>query len=63
MPAFTFEKLSPPARRTAIPPSPNQQPIKARGRIALIIDRLVARRLKKSERQERGGTARGKSSD
>jgi hypothetical protein len=63
MPAFTFEKLSPPARRTASPPNPNQQPNKPRGLIGLITDRFVKRRLKKSERQERGGTARGKSSD
>ncbi|MGA7806727.1 hypothetical protein [Bradyrhizobium sp.] len=60
MPAFTFEKLSPPVRRTQQPPNVNQQPKKSRGVIGLIKDRFVQRRLKKSER---GIDARGKSSD
>jgi hypothetical protein len=63
MPAFTFEKLSPPARRTPHPPSQSQPPDKSRGFVGLIMDRFVERRLKKSLREERGATARGKSSD
>ena len=63
MPAFTFEKISPPARRTQPPPNPSQQPNKSRGLIGLIKDRFAKRRVKKSLREERRAIAHGKSSD
>lgn len=54
MPAFTFEKISPPASRTPAPPtSPSPQPPKQRNVIIQILDRFVARRVKNSLREER----------
>ncbi len=45
MPAFSFEKLSPPVRREAV----SSAPVKPRGLIHQMLDRLAA------ARQRRGG--------
>jgi hypothetical protein len=61
MPAFTFEKISPPVRRGPIPPIENK---KQRGVIVKILDRFVEARAKRGEReQEEGVTARQESSE
>ena len=49
MPAFTFEKISPPVRRG--PPAPG--PEKPRGVLGQMIDRFAERRAKRSLRDER----------
>jgi hypothetical protein len=54
MPAFTFEKISPPVRRGPIAPIVKKQ----RGLIVQILDSFVAARVKKSRREENGVTAR-----
>jgi hypothetical protein len=57
MPAFTFEKISPPVRRGPLPPIAKKQ----RGVIVKILDRLVEARVKRSSlRQEKGVVARRK---
>jgi hypothetical protein len=63
MPAFTFEKLSPPDRRNPLPPNASPQPDKTRGLIGLIKDRFVERRLRKSLRRESGVAAGSKTPD
>ena len=50
MPAFTFEKISPPVRRGPIPPIVKKQ----RGLIVQILDSFVAARVKKSKREDKG---------
>jgi hypothetical protein len=52
MPAFTFEKISPPIRRGPLPPIAKKQ----RGVIVQILDRFVEARVK---REEKGVIARG----
>ena len=54
MPAFTFEKLSPPLRRGPIPPIAKKQ----RGVIVQILDRFVEARVKRSLREDKGVIAR-----
>ena len=55
MPAFSFEKISPPVRRGPIPPIAKKQ----RGIIVQILDRFVEARVKRSRReQEKGVIAR-----
>jgi hypothetical protein len=54
MPAFTFEKISPPVRRGPIPPIAKKQ----RGVIVQILDRLVEKRVKRTLREEEGVSAR-----
>ena len=54
MPAFTFEKISPPVRRGPIPPIVKKQ----RGLIVQILDSFVAARVEKSLRVEKGVIAR-----
>jgi hypothetical protein len=54
MPAFTFEKISPPVRRGPIPPIVKKQ----RGVIVQILDRFVEARVKRSSRKEKGIVAR-----
>ena len=54
MPAFTFEKISPPVRRGPLPPIVKKQ----RGVIVQILDRFVEARVRKSLREDRGATAR-----
>jgi hypothetical protein len=46
MPAFTFEKISPPIRRGPIPPIEKKQ----RGVIVQILDRFVEARVKRDEK-------------
>jgi hypothetical protein len=48
MPAFTFEKISPPVRRGPIPPIEKKQ----RGVIVQILDRFVEARVKRATREE-----------
>ncbi|THD73630.1 MAG: hypothetical protein E7813_02865 [Bradyrhizobium sp.] len=50
MPAFTFEKISPPMRRGPIPPVVKKQ----RGVIVQILDRFVEARVKRALRKENG---------
>jgi hypothetical protein len=58
MPAFTFEKISPPSGRTPTSStSPSQDPPKQRNFIVQILDRLVESRFK-SLRDERYMVAR-----
>ena len=54
MPAFTFEKISPPIRRGPVPPIARKQ----RGVIVQILDRFVEARIKRSVREEKGVIAR-----
>ena len=54
MPAFTFEKISPPVRRGPIPPVVKTQ----RGVIVQILGRFVEARVKRSTREEKGVIAR-----
>ena len=49
MPAFTFEKISPPIRRGPIPPIAKKQ----RGVIVQILDRFVEARVKRTLRAEK----------
>jgi hypothetical protein len=57
MPAFTFEKISPPNRRGPIAPIVNKQ----RGVIVQILDRFVEARVKRTLREkEKGVVARYK---
>jgi hypothetical protein len=52
MPAFTFEKISPPVRRGPLPPIVKKQ----RGLIVQILDSFVEARVKR--REEKGVIAR-----
>jgi hypothetical protein len=54
MPAFTFEKISPPLRRGPLPPIAKKQ----RGVIVQILDRFVEARVKRSSLEEKGVIAR-----
>ena len=54
MPAFTFEKISPPVRRGPIPPIVKKQ----RGVIVQILDRFVEARVRRAVREENGVVAR-----
>src|SRR6266404_3683818 len=54
MPAFTFEKISPPIRRGPIPPIAKKQ----RGVIVQILDRFVEARVKRTSRKEKRVAAR-----
>jgi len=57
MPAFTFEKISPPADRGPVPPVANK---KQRGVIVQILDRFAEARVKRTLKQEKGGIARNR---
>jgi hypothetical protein len=57
MPAFTFEKLSPPARRVSNAPTPDK---KQRGVISSMLDRLAESRSKRRPAKERAVSARKK---
>jgi hypothetical protein len=50
MPAFTFEKISPPIRRGPLPPVEKKQ----RGVIVQVLGRFVDARVKRSERADDG---------
>ena len=54
MPAFTFEKISPPTRRGPVPSIAKKQ----RGVIVQILDRFVEARVKRSLRAEKRVIAR-----
>ena len=54
MPAFTFEKISPPIRRGPIPSIAKKQ----RGVIVQILDRFVEARVKRTLRVKKGVIAR-----
>ena len=54
MPAFSFEKLSPPIRRGPIPAIVKKQ----RGLIVQILDRFVDARVKRTMREEKGALVR-----
>jgi hypothetical protein len=54
MPAFTFEKISPPVRRGPIPSIEQKQ----RGVIVQMLDRFVEARVKRTKREEKGVIAR-----
>jgi hypothetical protein len=55
MPAFTFEKISPPLRRGPVPSIEKKQ----RGVIVQILDRFVEARVKRAMPDENGVIARG----
>jgi hypothetical protein len=57
MPAFTFEKISPPERRGPVPPVANK---KQRGVIVQMLDRFAEARVKRSLKQEKGAVARNR---
>jgi len=57
MPVFTFEKLSPPARRVAKAPATDK---KQRGVISSMLDRLTEARSKRRTSKERTVSARKK---
>ena len=52
MPAFTFEKISPPDRRGPVPPVANK---KQRGVIVQMLDRFVEARVKRTRQDEEKG--------
>jgi hypothetical protein len=54
MPAFTFEKISPPVRRGPVPSIAKKQ----RGVIVHILDRFVEARVKRTMRKKKGVIAR-----
>jgi hypothetical protein len=54
MPAFSFEKISPPIRRGPVPAIAKKQ----RGVIVQILDQFVEARLKRSLGEEKGVIAR-----
>jgi hypothetical protein len=54
MPAFTFEKISPPVRRGPVAPIAKKQ----RGVIVQVLDRFVEARVKRTLRREKGVIAR-----
>ena len=54
MPAFTFEKISPPIRRGPLPPIAKKQ----RGVIVQILHRFVEARVKRSRREGKAVIAR-----
>jgi hypothetical protein len=54
MPAFTFEKISPPIRRGPLPPIAKKQ----RGVIIQILDRFVEARVKRTLAQDKAIIAR-----
>jgi hypothetical protein len=56
MPAFTFEKISPPLRRGPIPPIAKKQ----RGVIVQILERFVEARVKRTLREEESVIARSR---
>ncbi len=54
MPAFTFEKISPPVRRGPLPPIEKKQ----RGLIVQILERFVEARVRRKVRGKNGVIAR-----
>ena len=58
MPAFSFEKISPPARQAPISPVANK---KQRGVIVQMLDRFAEARVKRTQQDEKGVIVRRKS--
>jgi hypothetical protein len=58
MPAFSFEKISPPVRRGQQPPSPS--PVKQRGILHQIVDRFAEARARRSADRAQSISARRK---
>jgi len=59
MPAFTFEKISPPAPRGTIPPVAASAVVrKQRGVIVQMLDRFAEARVRRSWRDEKSTIAR-----
>jgi hypothetical protein len=58
MPAFTFEKIAPPARSGSIPPADTSVVRKQRGVIVQMLDRFVEARVRRTAREEKGVIAR-----
>jgi hypothetical protein len=61
MPAFTFEKISPPARNGSVPPvaaASTTVVTRQRGVIVQMLDRFVEARVRRSLREEKGVIAR-----
>ena len=54
MPAFTFEKISPPVHRGPVAPDAKKQ----RGAIVQMLDRFVEARVRRTLREEKGVSAR-----
>jgi hypothetical protein len=48
MPAFTFEKITPPVRRNAAAPAEEKQ----RGRLVQLLDRFAESRAKRAQRKQ-----------
>jgi hypothetical protein len=57
MPAFTFEKISPPADRGPVPPVANK---KQRGVIVQMLDRFAEARVKRTLREAKDVIARNR---
>jgi hypothetical protein len=57
MPAFTFEKISPPTDRGPVPPVANK---KQRGVIVQILDRFAEARVKRTLKEEKRLIARNR---
>ncbi|MBR1125302.1 hypothetical protein JQ628_27535 [Bradyrhizobium lablabi] len=51
MPAFTFEKITPPVRQEPIPPVANK---KQRGVIIQMLDRFAEARVKRAQKVKKG---------
>ncbi len=60
MPAFSFEKISPPVRQGPVSPVANK---KQRGVIVQMLDRFAEARVKRTKRGEKGVIARHNPSD
>ena len=58
MPAFTFEKISPPVHGASMAPTAKKPPKRHRGVIVQLLDRFVEARVKRSLRDEKGVIAR-----
>jgi hypothetical protein len=61
MPAFTFEKILPPAARNAVASAGKKQSKKPRGRLVQMLDRFAEARGGVGMETERSGDSRGKS--
>ena len=59
MPAFTFEKISPPTDRGPVPPVPVANK-KQRGVIVQLLDRFAEARVKRTLKEKRGVIARNR---
>ena len=63
MPAFTFEKITPPVHRASMAPIAQKQPKQHRGIIVQMLDRFVEARVKRTLREEQGVIARNPKPD